>query len=245
MLSMFASMKSYPFKGMLALGAVLSFSFAVRAEDLPAPYHDMQNNVVYNALFCDSEGLVKPKDAASAMPWQKALFATTPDAGSIRAVAEDAKQSSCVHLLAYKWLREHSQLVPSKQLLGVVIEVPVDEGLDTLAAYADGHVRFISHADKLSVVDVPPAAVQDKTRILFASSNKLLSRIGAWNKKRLPAPIKGKVRMSFLASDGLYFGEGSFAAIQKDADATQVIKDGTALLQLVVDMQKSPTNPGQ
>ncbi|HEX8958095.1 MAG TPA: hypothetical protein VF798_17610 [Burkholderiaceae bacterium] len=237
-------MKSHAFKGMLALGAVLSF-WSVRAEDLPAPYHDMQNNVVYNALFCDSEGLVKPKDAASATPWQRTLFAAAPDAGAVRSVAEDTKESSCVRLLAYKWLREHSQLVPPRQLLGVVIEVPVDEGLDTLAAYADGHVRFISHADKLSVVDAPPAAVQDKTRVLFASSNKLLSRIGVWNKKRLPAPIKGKVRMSFLGSDGLYFGEGSFAAIQKDADATQVIKDGTGLLQLVVDMQKSATNPGQ
>lgn len=236
---MFAAMKSRATQGILALGAVLALSAAARADDLPAPYHEMQNNIVYNALFCDSEGLVKPKDAASAQPWQKALFAASPDVGAVRAVAEDAKQSSCVRLFAYKWLREHSQLVPFKQLLGVVLEVPVDEGLDTLVAYDDGHVRYISHADKLSVVDMPNGAILNQAKVLFISSNKLMARIGVWNKKRLPAPAKGKVRMSFLATDGLYFGEGSFAAIQKDADAAQVVKDGTALLQAVVDLGKT------
>ncbi|MBV8635912.1 MAG: hypothetical protein JO002_15560 [Burkholderiaceae bacterium] len=227
-------MKSRSAQGLIALCALFAMSSFARADDLPAPYREMPNNLAYNAAFCDSEVLFKPKDAASAAPWQKTLFAAMPDAGAVRALAEDVKQVSCVRLFAYKWLREHSQLVPPKLLLGVVIEVPADEGLDTLAAYADGRVRYISHGGKEAQVEVPPAAMQDKSKALFTSSNKLVARIGAWNKKRLPPPAKGKVRISFLASDGLYFGEGSFAAIQKDADAAQVIRDGTELLQLVV-----------
>jgi hypothetical protein len=200
---------------------------------MQAPYHDMKNNLVYNILFCDNDALVKPTDAASATPWQKVLFAAKPNPTAVRAVADDAKEGSCVRLMADKWLREHGQLVPSKQLLGVIIEVPVDEGLDTLAVYADGHVRFISHADKLIVIDAPPADMQAKENDVFAASRKILAGIGVWNKPRLPVPAKGKVRMSFLASDGLYFGEGSFAAFQNNADAAQVIKDGTVLLQQV------------
>ena len=231
--SMLAIMKSPIAKGMLALCATLALPSFAHADDMPAPYHDMKNNVVYNIMFCDHESLVKPTDATSATPWQKTLFTAKPDPVAVRAVADDAKQGSCVRLMADKWLREHGQLVPSKQLLGVVIEVPVDEGLDTLAAYADGHVRFISHADKLTVIDAPSPEMQAMEKDLFAASSKLLAGIGVWNKPRLPVPIKGKVRMSFLASDGLYFGEGSFAAIQGNADAAQVIKNGTVLLKQV------------
>lgn len=219
-----------------SLCIVFSFASPVRADDLPAPYHDVQNNLIYNVLFCDSEPLYKPKDATSAVSWQKTLFIDTPDTGAVRTLAEDGKEPSCVRLLAYRWLRQHSQLVPAKQLLGVVIEVPTDKGLDTLAAYADGHVRYISQAEKVALIDVPPADMQEKTKAWLASSNKVVARIGPWLKKRLPAPIVGKVRLTFLASDGLYFGEGSFAAIQKDADTAQVVKDATVLLKSVVDL---------
>lgn len=233
---MFAIMKSNIFKYLAALCALLALTSVSHAEDLPAPYHDLQNSMVYNALFCDDANLFKSKAGAPEAAWQKTLLAAKPDAAAVRAFAEDGKQGSCVRLLAYRWLREHSQVVPPKVLLGVVIEVPLDDGLDTLAAYADNNVRYISHAEKLALIDVPTPLLQDRAKALFASSNKLVSRIGPWSKPRLPAPAKGKVRMTFLASDGLYFGEGSFAAIQKDADAAQVIKDGTSLLQAVVQL---------
>ncbi len=237
---MFALIKANAFRRFFAfcalLCAFLALSAVSRADELHAPYHEMQNNIIYNVLFCDDDALFKPKEGTPAAPWQKVLFAATPDAAAVRALAEDAKQESRVRLLAYKWLREHSQLVPPKLLLGVIIEVPLDDGPETLAAYADGRVRYINHADKLALIDAPPMEMQEKTKALFASSTKVIARIGPWNKKRLPAPIKGKVRMTFLASDGLYFGEGSFAAIQKDADAAQVMKDGTALLQSVVQL---------
>jgi len=233
---MFAFLKSRIFHCPAVLCACLALSSVIHASDFQSPYHDMQNNIVYNVLFCDNAALFKPRDGTPAAAWQKVLFATPPDSAAVRALAEDARQESRVRLLAYKWLREHSQLVPPKLLLGVIIEVPLEDGQDTLAAYADGRVRYVSHAEKLALIDAPPAALQEKAKVLFASSNKLLARIGPWNKARLPAPIKGKVRMTFLASDGLYFGEGSFLAIQKHAEAAQVIEDGTALLQNVVEL---------
>jgi hypothetical protein len=237
---MFASTKSHAFKAMLVLCATLAWPAFAHAEDLPAPYREMQNNIAYNAQFCDTGVVFKPASGTLPAPWQKTLFAASPDAAAVRAIAENGKEGSCVRLLAYKWLREHSQLVPLKLLLGVIIEVPVEEGLDTLAAFADGHVRYVSHAEKLTLIDAPQPELRQKSALLFISSGKLLARIGPWNNKRLPAPIKGKVRMTFLASDGLYFGEGSFAAIQKDADAAQVISDGTTLLQAVVQ-SSAPT----
>jgi len=229
-------MKFTAFRLFASLCIVFAFASSARADDLPAPYRNAQNNLIYNVLFCDSEPLYKPKDAASAVSWQKTLFLDTPDVGAARSLAEDGKEPSCVRLLAYRWLRQHSQLVPAKQLLGVLIEVPTDKGLDTLAAYADGHVRFISQAEKVALIDVPPADMQEKTKAWLASSNRVVARTGLWPKKRPPSPAVGKVRLTFLASDGLYFGEDSFAAMEKDADTAQVVKDATVLLKSVVDL---------
>ena len=233
---MFARMKSRTWKCFAALCAFVALSSLARADDFPAPYHDLRNNFIYNALFCDSDVLFKPKQGAPAAPWQKVLYADAPDAAAVRALADDAHQDSAIRLVAFKWLREHGQAVPPKQLLGVVIEVPLEDGQDTLAAYADGRVRYLSHEERLALFDAPPPELREKGQVLLASSNKIVARIGPWNKKRLRPPVKGKVRMTFLASDGLYFGEGSFAAIEKDADAAQVIKDSTVLLQAVVQL---------
>ena len=220
------------------LCAVLLFALPVHAQDAsaPAPYAQAQTNFMYNLLFCDDLILFKPQDGAIPVYWQKTLLAPSPDAQTVRRIAEDGQEESRVRLLAYKWLREHSQMVPQRQLLGVLIEVARDDRQDTLAAYADGRVRYINSSEKLAVIENGSPEIGQQVQALFASSTKLVVRIGPWNKKRLPAPAKGKVRMSFLASDGLYFGEGSFAAIQKDTDAAQVIQDGTALLQLVVKL---------
>jgi hypothetical protein len=42
--------------------------------------------------------------------------------------------------------------------------------------------------------------------------------------------------MTFLVSDGLYFGEGPFETLQKDALGGPVLAKAAQLLQLVVEM---------
>jgi hypothetical protein len=42
--------------------------------------------------------------------------------------------------------------------------------------------------------------------------------------------------MSFLVSDGLYFGQGPFNVMQRDPLAGPIIAAGLELLQAVVDM---------
>ena len=37
------------------------------------------------------------------------------------------------------------------RLYGVVVDMPVDDGLDTLAGYADGSCRYVNHSGKVLV----------------------------------------------------------------------------------------------
>jgi hypothetical protein len=64
-------------------------------------------------------------------------------------------------------------------------------------------------------------------------SQPIVERIGPWDKPRRPPPPKGSVRMTFLVSDGLYFGGGPLSAIQRDPLAGQVYASAVRLLHLV------------
>ena len=69
---------------------------------------------------------------------------------------------------------------------------------------------------------------------LFAASEHIVSRIGPWDKPRLGPPNPGNVRLSFLVSDGLYFGEGPMAVMQREPLAGPVIQEATELLLATV-----------
>ena len=69
---------------------------------------------------------------------------------------------------------------------------------------------------------------------LFASSEAVVGRIGPWKEARLAPPRLGNIRLTFLVSDGLYFGEGAMSALQRDQMAGPVIQQATTLLQAVV-----------
>lgn len=59
---------------------------------------------------------------------------------------------------------------------GVVLDVPLEDGVDTLAAYADGTARYINHSGRTIIWEVPDAgtAVRPLVDQLLATSAGLL-----------------------------------------------------------------------
>lgn len=201
----------------------------------PAPYRNEQANRLYNLLFCDDPALLDTAGAASkGSPWS-ILLATTPDVAALERIASDATQESRVRAFAYNKLRGAGRDVPAKQVLGVIVEVPLDQGLDTLAAYADGGVRYLNQSGKIAIFEGGPPDVASQARELVASSQGIVDAIGPWDAARRPPPPAGSIRITFLVSDGLYFGEGPFEVLQRDAMAGPLVNRATRLLQSVVD----------
>ena len=118
-------------------------------------------------------------------------------------------------------------------LLGVIVEVPLDGGLDVLAAYSEGGVRYLNRSGKLAVFE-GIEALQPLVRDLLTASEAVVARIGPWDKPRRPPPTSGSVRLTFLVSDGLYFGEGPISVMQRDPMAGPVIERAAELLSSVV-----------
>jgi len=199
------------------------------------PYPDQSANVIYQLLFCDRPDLFKEHHRGNLQePWS-ILFDPNADAAALTKIAEDEQQESRVRTLAFNALRLAGQAVPPQQYLGTIIEVSLPEGLDTMAVFADGGARYINHSGKVIVVEGKPNAFDDEISAVIEASKPVVAAIGPWDKERLPPPAGGNIRLTFLMSDGLYFGEGPMDAMQQQPIAAPLIAAATRLLIKLVD----------
>jgi hypothetical protein len=63
----------------------------------------------------------------------------------------------------------------------------------------------------------------------------IIGRIGLWDGARKPHPVKGNVRIAFLVSDGLYFGEGPINVLFNDALAAPALSSAAALMNYMTN----------
>lgn len=194
-----------------------------------APYAREDLNLVYNLLCCDDAGLFKTTDDAT-----RSLFADGTEPKVVRAIADDRDEESRVRMLAYNWLHENAQPVPPKETLGVVIEVPLEQGLDVLAAYADGTVRYINHMGSISVYESHPAEIAAQAKEIVETAQGMVRQQPVGTRRRQAPPSLGDVRLTALVSDGLYVGQGAFEAIATGKQTAPVLQGAQKLLDLIV-----------
>ncbi|WP_342117823.1 hypothetical protein [Pseudoduganella sp. OTU4001] len=195
------------------LFAALGVKSKVRAD---APYGTAELNAVHNMLFADDAG---------------SLFGDAPDPRVVQGIAQDATEESRVRLLAAQWLRDHGHQPAAPDMLGVIIEVPLDKGMDTLAAYADGRVRYIDQHGHTAVFEGAPSNIADQAKTLVATAIAACAVAG--RQKPVYAPAEGRMRITFLEQNGNRMMEGLFTNIMRDELAKPVLEQGRALLDLV------------
>ncbi len=200
------------------------------------PYQTEQTNLIYNLLFCDDLKLYERHfQAVAASPWTE-LFAGTKDAEGLKKVISDPGNESRAKVLAFNELFRLGVKPAHKELLGIIVEVGMDEGLDTLAAYADGTARYINYTERMIVWESKDdSAISSTMAELFEKGRDLVTKIGPWDKERLPQPAKGNVRISFLVSDGLYFGQGPMNVLFNDQMGGPILHKASELMSLLVE----------
>jgi len=217
--------------------SAIGFGIAATSHAIGAPlyqpYANEAINSIYNLLFCDDVEAFAPKPGQVAAHWQTVVFSEPVDAEALERLAADPAQEGRVRFLAYNRLRTLGIPVQPKIVLAVIVEMPLAGGLDTLAAFSEGGVRYINQSGKLVVLE-GVSTVRPMVQRLFEAANPVVGRIGAWDKPRLAPPAKGNIRLTFLVSDGLYFGQGPMSAMQSEPMAAPVIQEATELLQAVV-----------
>jgi len=200
------------------------------APSLDGPYADRAANLIYQLLFCDRLDLFKENHESTWQPPWTTLFAEDADVAALRKIAEDSQQESRVRMLAFNRLRADGEPVPHREYLGTIVEVRLPEGLDTLAVFADTRARYINYSGAMVVVEGTPNLFDAEIIQVIQASKPIVAAIGPWDKERLPPPPEGNIRMTFLVSDGLYFGEGPLDAMQQEPLAAPLVSAATKLL---------------
>jgi hypothetical protein len=197
------------------------------------PYNNDAANKIYNLLFCDDPTLFST--GADASGPLGAVLSETTDRESLERVGNDLDAESRVRALAFNRLRAMNLSVPAKRLLGTIIEFPVARSLDTLAVFTDGCLRYINQTGKMAIFEGCPPALAGGVEEILRASQFAVNRYGPWDKPRRPPPTGDLVRMTFLASDGLYFGEGRFTALLSDRLAAPVMRAASEMLPILVE----------
>jgi hypothetical protein len=196
------------------------------------PYAGQSANALYNLLFCDDFSAFKGAPGQPPLRWQQTLFSMPADVLALQDLACDLSQEGRIRYLAFSRLRETGHAVLPKLLLGVVAEVSLPGGLDALAAFRGGGVRYVNPSEKILVTEGSPR-LDPLVERLFAAAEAAVARIGPWDRPRLAPPAQGNIRLSFLVSDGLYFCEGFMPAMQRDAAAGPIMGRATELLRAI------------
>lgn len=212
------------------------------ASILDGPYKEAAPNLIYQLLFCDHLQLFKNHHKGDLVPPWSILFSKVPNIQELARIAGDEEQESRIRILAYNALRAAGNAVPQKVYLGTIIEVRLPAGLDTLAVFADGRARYINHSGKIAVVEGSPNPFDVEIKGVVDASKPIIAAIGPWENARLPAPKLGNIRMTFLVSDGLYFGDGPMNMMQQERIAAPLISAATTLLMKLVE-RTTNSNP--
>lgn len=214
-------------------------SFQSGLNNLQSPYHSTGVNTLYNMLFCDNMELYKKdKKSKEVYPWD-ILISDKIDSAGLQKIIKDNALESRMKILAYHKLPSEEHKNEDKELLGVIVEVGLDEGLDVLASYKDGTARYINYTEKTIIWDAKDAQSNALTEDVFNNSINIVKQIGPWDQPRMAAPAKGNLRISFLVSDGLYFGEGPMNALFGDPMAGPALNAALALMQYITEKSQS------
>lgn len=200
------------------------------------PYKNEGLNKIYNLLFCDDPGFCKSENLKDIYPWN-ILSEEAPDTGRLKEIIADKTIETRAKIFAHHQLLKNGISSTTKEVLAVIIEVGLDNGLDVLAAYKDYTARYINHSEKMLIWETETGRSTELIDSLFENSQKLIPYIGPWDKERKPFPAKDMVRLTFLVSDGLYFGEGPFDLLQRDGMGGPVIYSATQLMIYLTEQQ--------
>lgn len=141
------------------------------------------------------------------------------------------------YLQAWHFLREQGDRPPqdeAKNVLGVVVEMGLPQGLDLLAVYADGSARYYNHAGGGIVLERAEGSPADLTSDLLAAAATVVAQIGPWEEARPGPPKRGRARLSILTPSGLHFGEGPIDALGSDRLAGPMLQAATAVMTELV-----------
>jgi hypothetical protein len=142
------------------------------------------------------------------------------------------------YLQAWHFLRQLGETPPAsaaKQVLGVVVEVGMDDGEDLLAAYADRSARYYNYSGAAIIWEHPDDSLDRMIAELLEAGMRIIHQIGPWERTRPGPPASGEARVNLLTPSGLHFGQAPYALLAKDAMGGPILQAALNLMKALIE----------
>jgi hypothetical protein len=146
------------------------------------------------------------------------------------------------YVQAWHYLRELGRPpspAEAKDVLGVIIEKGMKEGLDVFGAYDDHTARYWSYRGTGILWDQSNDLLDDEIEALFESARLAVEKIRPRVGPRPPPPAPGEFQISFLTPSGVHFGRGTEDVLSVDPLAEEVLERATTLMRRLTDLKQS------
>jgi hypothetical protein len=165
---------------------------------------------------------------------------------SLRQILADPSAEVREKLLAWGALRKLGEKLPpnlSGEIVGVVLEVPVENWVDTLAAYSDGRARYLNGTGGVIVHEVAGDPRLDSlVKGVIEAAKPLVQKAPAFDKHR---PQNSEViRVSILTYEGIRMMEAKESDITGSHPMSPVFNAGTRLFLTLLEYSEKAKQDG-
>ena len=155
----------------------------------------------------------------------------------LKKIIETPHLESRHYLQAWHFLRSLGVNPPeetAKQVYGVIVEVAMPQGVDIVAAYADGTARYFNFGGAAIIWEHPDESLDEAVNTLLGAGQAIVYNIGPWENERPGVPSQGQARVNMLTPSGLHFGQAPLNALANDAMGGPVIQAALDLMQALI-----------
>jgi len=145
------------------------------------------------------------------------------------------------YLQAWHFLRRLNVTPPPEieaKVLGVLVDVCLDNGKEFVAAYADHHARYLNYTGGGVIWEAPDASFDEHIDALLNVCQVVANQLPPLplDKGRPSAPKQvGAVQICILTPGGIRHGLGTFEGWAKNATGGPIIAGATSLMKGLVD----------
>lgn len=157
---------------------------------------------------------------------------------ALRKVIDTPFLESRHYLQAWHFLRKWGYKPSAEQalqVLGVVVEVPVQADLDIVAAYPDCTARYYNYSGAGVVWERPDTSLDADIDRLISAAEKTVRQMGPWEGPRPGPPPGNSARLTFLTPGGMCFGQGPLEVLAADQRGVEVISAATMLMFALIE----------
>jgi hypothetical protein len=190
------------------------------------------------------------RDLPGDNPW--ALFNTasqrlaagdTPGAiAALKKILQMKGLEARIYLQAWHSLRALGQMPTqsrAREIQGIIVEVALERGLDIIAAFVDGSVRYFNYSGAAVVWDEKDEEIDRIVTELLTAGQGIVDISEPWDGPRPEAPSVGMVRLNLLTFGGLHFGQGTFSVVAQDGLGGLALRGAFDLMQTLVAKVKA------